>query len=314
MILLCLLLIILSTGKFFSFAKDDTIALKATLPFLIIFSHYFPRDNVIIDHVELFGCYGVALFFFISGYGIYNKIAAGGTIEILYIFKKIKRLFLPLIVASVFYVAICYAVNEKIVINIPKQLQNGYIVQPINWFVITLIELYIISWIASKFDRKWYLVIVGVLTMIMMFTQKLVGIQSTYFMSDLSYVGGAFFYKYQSFFQKNYSRILQLLLYIAVTLIMLFNPKGSIYWSSFLLPIVTIPLFSSIHIKHSAIIVFLSGISYEIYLVQTSSNLLVSQVMNRSVLSCIIVCIVSIIIAFVVNVIANSLKKLLKLS
>lgn len=81
----------LSGGQTFSYSKTNL--LKATLPFIIIFGHIYQHTGYGSDF-KVSGIYCVALFFFISGYGLEKK----SDINLKYITTRIVKVLLPLLV------------------------------------------------------------------------------------------------------------------------------------------------------------------------------------------------------------------------
>ncbi len=297
MIILSFLLLILSLSEYNGFSKKQTRLLKAFLPFLVITSHYFPISFFETD-ISSLGCFAVSIFFFISGYGLTYKYQKDKSLSIHYIIDKLLVLFIPLVTSGIVYSLLVYY-NEGInawkyfIVN----LQKGYFIFPISWFVCKLIILYVLFYLTSKVKNS--LIVLFVLIVLCMITERLLGIQATYFMSDLAFGGGCMFFNFEK--RKRINIMLFKVGYIITVVILLLQIKGTIYFTNLLLPIFAVPLFCCISFKENIVSKFLSNISYELYLVQTSSELILSNYIHNALLAFVLIVILSIILSYILH-------------
>lgn len=130
-------------GQTFSYSKTNL--LKATLPFIIIFGHIYQHTGYGSDF-KVSGIYCVALFFFISGYGLEKKSA----INLKYIATRIAKVLLPLLVPVCIYLTIQYSAFDMDVGALVKDSLIHYnLIVPYSWFFITLILLYVVFLISA---------------------------------------------------------------------------------------------------------------------------------------------------------------------
>lgn len=100
------------------------------------------------------GYLSVAVFFFISGYGLYTRVTQtrGGYCKGI-ISRRIPRVLLPWMIATLFYALYWFAEGgyEKIV-QICNNRENGYLLITNSWFVIAIAVFYFVFYLAFN----WY--------------------------------------------------------------------------------------------------------------------------------------------------------------
>lgn len=151
------------------FTKDRTYLLKAILPYMIFVhhSHFFDGDFYYV------GAFVVALFFFMSGYGLEAKRITGGAqfLNNSFLVNALRKLITPLIFPVIVFLLL------KLYCNPFSAVFDGYIrkyqlILPYTWFVVTLIFLYVLFFcsvkITSKFNNKksffFVLIVIAVLS------------------------------------------------------------------------------------------------------------------------------------------------------
>ena len=80
--------------NFSLFTKERTYLLKALLPYMIFIHHSHLFD----DSFHFVGIFVVALFFFISGYGLETKRKNGFVINNVFLIKALKKLIIKFMV------------------------------------------------------------------------------------------------------------------------------------------------------------------------------------------------------------------------
>ena len=128
------------------FSKDKTLILKAFLPFLILIHHLWMFDDF-----NQVGIYVVAMFFFISGYGLQYKREVD-SISIKTFFHSIRKLLIPLIIPSICYVLLLILYKEIGMEDLYTELAGYKIILPYTWFVVSLIILYCFFYSLSIFQ------------------------------------------------------------------------------------------------------------------------------------------------------------------
>ena len=317
MIELSLILFLLAGPVLEDFTKDRTLFLKAFLPFFVIASHYCPKIIMPNWDIPLLGPFAVRIFFFISGYGLSCKCRADiNGLKLSYIVKKIIGLLIPLIVSMLLYLAICYnLLDNPPKINIVANLKSNYLVHPITWFVITIINLYIIFYMV-QLVKKHLLILLALLVVSLMFFQWFCDVPSVSFISDLAFVAGCFFAKYKD--KLNEFSIRKIKIRFAFFVVLMFVPvQGIVPITSFFISIFFIMLFCSIKkgiwMKNRVVDAF-ANISYELYLVQMISAEIIYYFFEnreRSILSFLLIVIGSVFLASVIHPLGQIFTKLI---
>lgn len=309
MIEVLLIMLLFSGAKQSDFSKEKTLFLKAFLPFLVIASHYCPSIITPAKNIQLLGWFSVSIFFFISGYGLSVKVKKN-RLKLSYLVNKVICLLIPLAIAVYMYIGFCSLFVEKpLNIDLLSDIKNNYVVHPTTWFVISLVYLNIIFFVAHSFFEKKQLLVLTVLVLLLMLSQKLCNMSGTYFMSDLAFVSGAFFAKYGEKVQKVPMWVIKVS-FSFLMLLELIHLKGFTFVNSFLLPICFILLFCSIKLFRNKIVDFLSKISYELYLGQIVAAVVVYHYFERGIESFVFIVLLDVVLAYVICVCSKMLKTL----
>lgn len=156
--IILLFLILRPTNQISSFTKERTQLLKALLPFGVIVHHFFKIHEVSFwsDDTQSLGSYIVAVFFFISGYGLSNKrIIKKESIGAKYILCQIKRLFLPLLFVAIIFHSLNYWLNGAHLdyIDVCHKWLLGAPPLPYTWFIMTYISIIVLYVLSCRFTR-----------------------------------------------------------------------------------------------------------------------------------------------------------------
>ena len=136
-------------------SNKSTKSLKGLLALLIIFHHISQKittgENF--SNFEYMGRYIVALFFFLSGYGLYFQYSNNATYMENFLKKRLVRIFIPFFVFIVIYVIYRATLGE--VVNVDFFLsfwkEHSNIIYN-GWFINSIIVLYVIFYVS--FVRK----------------------------------------------------------------------------------------------------------------------------------------------------------------
>lgn len=96
---------------------------------------------------------GVALFLFISGYGLSESWKKSGTKS--YWAKKIKRVFIP------YFVVISILAMYKSNVSLQSYLLDIFGIKTSYWYIGYLVKWYVLFWLASRFAFKCRMAILG---------------------------------------------------------------------------------------------------------------------------------------------------------
>lgn len=148
--------------KSFSLDRNITDLVKFLASLLIATGHYLGYYSSIVEGgVNIFqkiilaqgGLLGVALFFFLSGYGLMKSEQMHHLSAIMFIKKRILKVYLPVFVSAIIWVPIWNLINGNLIANlwnIPLNIIWGW-GDGILWFVKCLLilyaEFYIYTWV-----------------------------------------------------------------------------------------------------------------------------------------------------------------------
>lgn len=142
--------------------KQDSYALRGICMLLIILHHtYFKWINYDgfnhwIGYVFLgpIGYLSTGLFFFLSGYGLYNSMIYNMPLSNAYLFFKIRKMLFVYIYAFTSFVLLALIFNNKL-LSYQMLLDFFTLTMPftVTWFFKVIIGLYVISFCVFKFLR-----------------------------------------------------------------------------------------------------------------------------------------------------------------
>lgn len=123
-----------------SFSIERTNALKAVLPFIIILGHCSLIFGGCSDFAKT-GALIVAIFFFISGYGLQVK-CENKKMNASYIRGRIIKLLLPILFPAMIYALLLYHIDKDGFMTFYTNFKSWNILLPFTWFVTKLMLLY----------------------------------------------------------------------------------------------------------------------------------------------------------------------------
>lgn len=298
------------------FVKDRTMIMKALLPFGVIIHHFFKYNKVCFfsDDTTSLGYYIVAVFFFISGYGLYSKICYDKfPIRWLYVVNHVIKLIIPLMITTLAYHILNYFILG-IVPNLSymlHDLKTGAPPLPYTWFVITYIYLLIIFKIYSNINRGGILLLL-LLTFIVVESQLFnKSIPLYHYSSVLAFYAGYLYKKCELIIMRDAIRqwllvismfILIIIAYMSYYGIVVWGKQG--FFFSFLFSISFIYLYNNIKVENNNVLQFLSSISYEMYLCQSIIFLLIFKWMSG------LPCSILLCISLLANIVISYLMKI----
>ncbi len=144
--------------------KEDTVALRGISSFFVIAAHFMFRvdemigytTNVIVKGVVgQLGGIGVLIFFFVSGYGLYESYGYR-KVDRTYIVKRFKGVYFPYIIIKLIFLA-CDHILGTSGSNVGTEILSIIFVE--DWFIHVIIILYIVFYIAAKLNKKYMITI-----------------------------------------------------------------------------------------------------------------------------------------------------------
>ena len=132
-------------------SNKSTKSLKGLLALLIIFHHISQKitNGENFSNFEYMGRYIVALFFFLSGYGLYFQYSNNPTYMENFLKKRLVRIFIPFFVFIVIYVIYRATLGEVINVNFFLSFWKDHSNIIYNgWFINSIIVLYVIFYVS----------------------------------------------------------------------------------------------------------------------------------------------------------------------
>ena len=132
-------------------SNKSTKSLKGLLALLIIFHHISQKitagENF--SNFEYMGRYVVALFFFLSGYGLYFQYSNNETYMENFLKKRLVRIFIPFFVFIVIYVIYRATLGEVVNVDFFLSFWKDHSNIIYNgWFINSIIVLYVIFYVS----------------------------------------------------------------------------------------------------------------------------------------------------------------------
>ena len=132
-------------------SNKSTKSLKGLLALLIIFHHISQKittgENF--SNFEYMGRYVVALFFFLSGYGLYFQYSNNATYMENFLKKRLVRIFIPFFVFIVIYVIYRATLGEVVNVDFFLSFWKDHSNIIYNgWFINSIIVLYVIFYVS----------------------------------------------------------------------------------------------------------------------------------------------------------------------
>ena len=318
-------------------SNKSTKSLKGLLALFIIFHHVSQKittgENF--SNFEYMGRYIVALFFFLSGYGLYFQYSNNATYMENFLRKRLTRIFIPFFVFVVIYVIYRATLGE--VVNVDFFLSfwrdhNNIIYN--GWFINSIIVLYVIFYVSfKKKDSKIAIFKLVFFTLVYIFWKAYQNHGDWEYVSIMAFLLGVFWMKDRSiidkFIEKNYFVLLvsfSILMYVFRRYEVIMKNIG--ITNKYVYYVIVGNLYTMIFVVYFLLLInklnfsnkyldLLGDISFEIYMIHGLvmhylGKFFVSSAVN-DVIYTIVVLLVSIIFAYCIKRIIIILeKKLMK--
>lgn len=187
------LLSALQGNKFSLFAKERTGLLKAHLPYWIFVhhTHLFEGD------FRPIGLYVVAIFFFISGYGLETKRKRTAIIEKDFLIKALQKLVIPLIVPIIIYLCLrLYVYDDSLSTIYEEDIKKYQLILPYTWYCCTLFILYVffyVSVVMSQGKTKLYFSLIVIEILLLNLIGRFIGMPGTAHITTTAFIAGVLF-------------------------------------------------------------------------------------------------------------------------
>lgn len=130
----------------------ESKSLKGIAIIMVVVSHVVPIYGL--NFVNILGAVGVALFLFLSGYGLERSFEEKGLKD--YFSKKIMKVYIPYIIAILLFLlwAVCIGIHTPIV-TVLKYCVLIELPQGSYWYLIILFFYYVVFYFACKIKTKY---------------------------------------------------------------------------------------------------------------------------------------------------------------
>ena len=193
-------------------SNKSTKSLKGLLALLIIFHHISQKittgENF--SNFEYMGRYIVALFFFLSGYGLYFQYSNNATYMENFLKKRLVRIFIPFFVFIVIYVIYRATLGEVVNVDFFLSFWKDHSNIIYNgWFINSIIVLYVIFYVSFVWkDSKVAEYKLVFLTLVYIFWKAYQNHGDWEYVSIMAFLLGVFWMKNRvyidKFLEKNY--------------------------------------------------------------------------------------------------------------
>ena len=260
-----------------SFDKDKLILVKALMALMIVADHLnFFLDLSWLKPARELGAPIVSMFFFISGFGLVRSYQSKGPVYLKsFIKRKFLRIVLPAVLALICYYLLLWNPGRNYLDEWKNLVLYGTPVLPFSWFAEAIVFFYLIYYCSFRFlPGKWKAA--GLLggTLAWMAVTILAGYDWCWWICSLSFPSGAFFAHKEkdiyAFCEAKRYRYYALLGVLSILFLVLYLPRNPYLWTLcyILIPAIVALIVARLPIGklHGPVIMFISGISYEIYL------------------------------------------------
>ena len=187
-------------------SNKSTRSLKGLLAILIIFHHVSQKittgENF--SNFEYMGRYIVALFFFLSGYGLYFQYSNNVNYLENFLRKRLARIFIPFYVFIVIYVFYRATLGEVVNVDFFLSFWKDHSNIVYNgWFVNSIIVLYVIFYVSfKKKDSKSSFYMLTFLILVYIFWKAYQNHGDWEYVSIMAFLLGVFWMKNRAFIDK----------------------------------------------------------------------------------------------------------------
>lgn len=275
-IILYTLSLTLCRRNVFSLTRDRSTVLKGILSLLIILSHTnFHTDIPVFKTITNWGGTKVALFFFLSGYGLISSyLRVGSGYMDGFLVKRIWKIVKPLLVITLVYLGVVF-LDKK---TFPSDIIGALFLQgktplPYSWFVYVIILAYIIFFFVFRLqinvERKIAFVFIGLL-LVSLGLYKL-GFDRAWWVSNLAFPTGLVYGVYEekllSFSRQKYINLFLVPVCVLLAGVFVVPKIEFLYLFSYVfIAIFLFLLISYVKLPNGKVWHFLGNVSYETYL------------------------------------------------
>ncbi len=272
-----------STKPLTAFTPAKTQPLRGVLAVLIVAFHlsHIPPADAALGVVYRWGASVVALFFFISGFGLTRQFGQRGRAYLsgFWMHRIVRGVLVSWLLAYVLFVLLVRRSPWSLADAVAGLLATGETTLPYSWYVFVILCLYVGFYVCGRFlPVRWLASALTLWSVALMVAMAVAGWERCWYVSTLAFPVGVWYARVEArllaFFTPSpgwaYRAVVPVLLVVA----------GVLYWSKAewayallygLLPLMVAVPFMRVKAERLGAwrpVVWLSGVSYEVYLCQ----------------------------------------------
>ena len=294
-------------------SEDNTLPLRGIMAVAIIFHHISEKTDlgIVFHFMQHLGYLIVAVFFFLSGYGLMYSYDKKGKA---YLKGFLKKRVLYLLIVYIL-VTVIYAIYHLIV----GDFRFSLTIAENSWYIWIQVVLYLFFWISFSVFEKRY-AIISVFTLQFALTAVLIfaGFSTVWYISNYAFVFGLLFCNYKSdinlFVKKHYvmlacsSIILFLIFSYLPSLVGLYSICRMLSTVTFCLIVVFLLFILKIT---GRVWSWIGKISLEIYLLHGLVYMFLRSFISNDIIWLVLTVLITVPVSYLASKINDAIKKLL---
>lgn len=197
-----------------TFSRGVSDSLKGVMQLGILFSHlsYTSAEPALIFTLaNKLGTSIIALYFFISGYGLMQAIKSGKGVGKLS--QRLWGIFKPMLLTTLLFLLFLMADGEGYdALWLSRLIDTGQTPLPNTWFIFILMWLYSSFWVVFRYldkqqQRIWALSLLLLLSLLSMAWCQTHGYERAWWVTTLAFFSGTVYAEYESYLYPRINRI-----------------------------------------------------------------------------------------------------------
>ena len=307
------------------FDVQRTLPLRGMLAISIIMHHYaLVEGSTALPVVQEFMSWGgvvVAVFFFITGYGLMTSFKSKGSVYLSsFLMHRLGKILPSLIIATLCFLTIQSIITSSNAFVSIFELKSGITPLPTSWFAYAIIIFYVAFFITAKVfkDYKRIIIVLWIFSTIYIMALLYAGWENCWYKSTYAFnIGFTYAYfedKIKAFILKHPISfggcvVASFILLVVIRVVNSCYCYTHIeFWKTFVYYLAPFYVVTSIYmmgVVASSLFRFLGKISYDIYIVQGAFVVLLAPIRENAILYLILLLVLSVFFGWLLNVLCN---------
>ena len=219
---------------------------------------------------------------------------------------RFLKIFTPFLIPLILYIVTRVFTSGFSLNDVTYSLRHYELIVPYSWFLLTIVQLYLMFLIATKISKKHFLLLISALITLYITVLYVCHVESTFYSSVYGFLAGILFYHVVPFLNqfKKYSWLAVLLLAVSLAVYVVKPPMEmfNLWIFSF-----SVAFILSAIVTKNRIISFLSDISYEVYLCQGIGFIIARMITDNLWMVFVITAIVSVVVGYISHILTKRL-------